>query len=146
MNTTTAWSIKEPLHTKRKVVVKLSKCCHFDNYTVVKVVNLSMSISTTFWQLRLSNWQLWVVILTWYQIRVVKVTTFWLSTVTTLTTFRLTTIKLSPWQRFWQLSDNLAFCVYQGLSQSSEQSMPSFAEWSHNEKAVLWVLEQGEQG
>ncbi len=45
---------------------------------------------------------------TWYQIRVVKVATFWLSTVTTIP---MTTIKLSLWQHFWQLSDNLAFCV-----------------------------------
>ena len=35
-----------------------------------------------------------------------------LTTLTTLTTFWMTTIKLFWWQRFWQLVDNLTFCVH----------------------------------
>ena len=44
--------------------------------------------------------------------KVILVTTFWLSMLTTLTTFWMTTIKLFWWQRFWQLVDNLSFCVW----------------------------------
>ena len=50
-----------------------------------------------------------------------------MSSLTTLTTFWMTTIKLFWWQQFWQLVDNLLFCVLTeshelGLHQNS--SMP----------------------
>ncbi len=91
------------LHKKGEVVKKchitqnarLSKSCQkeviIDHFWVVRVVTVTVPFLTS-----------------------PKVTTFWLSTLTTLTTFWMTTIKLFWWQQFWQLVDNLAFCVISG--------------------------------
>ena len=91
-------SLDRTVHTKRKVVNEKNgayfnnpesktrtKGCHLDNTKVVTGLSLRRCLFHN---------------------------SFWLSKLTTLTTFWMTTIKLFYWQPFWQLVDNLAFCVY----------------------------------
>ena len=100
--------------------------CHFDSFWQLWLSEVAFETSFGCQSCQMNNFvKLYQTI--WYQIWVVMVRTFWLSMLTTLTTFWMTTIKLSLRQHIWRLFDNLAFCVLGG-SHSRTKEMATRAK------------------
>ena len=76
--------------------------------------------------------------ITFRQIWVVMMRTFWLSLLTTLTTFWLTSKKLSCWQHICRLLDNLPFCVKKSITNHGSLLTQKLCIAFDNMKSYVW--------